>query len=114
MATLVQILSKKWYGTLWTLSEDDYSTLNWYPENTVPKPTEAEIRAFDSEVSLELRWDIVREERNGLLAESDWTQLNNAPLTPEQVTAWANYRQALRNVPQQGVEPEQVVWPSKP
>ena len=114
MATLVQILSKKWYGTLWTLSEDDYNTLNWYPENTVPKPTEAEIRAFDAEVSLELRWDIVREERNGLLVESDWTQLNNAPLTPEQVSEWVNYRQALRNVPQQGVEPENVVWPSKP
>jgi hypothetical protein len=114
MATLADILSKKWPGASWSLYGDDYNKLTWYPENTLPKPTEAEIRAFDTEVSLELRWDVVREKRNTLLSECDWTQLNDCPLTSEQVSAWAIYRQSLRAVPQQGVEPEQVVWPSKP
>ena len=114
MATIAQILGKKWPDASWSMYGDDYNTLNWTAQNTLPKPTEAEIRAFDAEVSLELRWDIVREQRTGLLVESDWTQLNNTPLTSEQVSAWANYRQALRNIPQQGVEPEQVVWPTQP
>jgi hypothetical protein len=31
------------------------------------------------------------------LQSSDWTQLPDAPLTEEQKTAWANYRQAVRD-----------------
>ena len=114
MATIADILTKKWPGSSWSMFGDDYTTLNWTEQNTISKPTEGEIRAYDTEVSLELRWDIVREKRNGLLQETDWTQLNDCPLTTEQVTAWANYRQQLRAVPQQEVEPENVVWPTKP
>lgn len=114
MATIADILTKKWPGSSWSIFADDYNTLNWTEQNTIPKPTEAEIRAYDVEVSLELRWDVVREKRNGLLQDSDWTQLVDCPLNAEQVTAWATYRQQLRNIPQQGVEPENVVWPTKP
>jgi hypothetical protein len=114
MANLAQILTKKYLGWEWTVSEDDYNSLIWYPGNTLPKPTEAELRAFDAEVSLELRWDVVRNRRNKLLSFCDWTQLADCPLTPEKRVEWTTYRQALRNVPQQGVNPEQVVWPTQP
>lgn len=54
----------------------------------------------------------VRAERNRLLAASDWTQL---PDVPEALrSAWAIYRQALRDIPQQSGFPASVVWPSKP
>lgn len=33
------------------------------------------------------------------LQQSDWTQLPDVPLTEEQKTAWATYRQALRDLP---------------
>ena len=37
-----------------------------------------------------------------------------AALTAEQQAAWADYRQALLDVPQQAGFPHNVVWPTKP
>jgi hypothetical protein len=54
----------------------------------------------------------VRIERNRLLAASDWTQLPD--VTEAIRSAWAEYRQALRDIPQQSGFPENVVWPTKP
>ena len=53
----------------------------------------------------------MRKQRDQLLAESDWTQVADAPV--DQV-AWATYRQALRDVPQQPGFPDNVTWPDKP
>jgi len=53
----------------------------------------------------------VRTERNSLLAASDWTQVADAPVDQ---AAWAAYRQALREVPEQTGFPENVIWPTKP
>jgi len=55
-----------------------------------------------------------RVERDVLLSETDWTQLADAPLTDEQKTAWTEYRQALRDVPQQDGFPLSVAWPVAP
>lgn len=41
----------------------------------------------------------LRNQRDQLLAQSDWTQMSDSPLTNEQKTAWASYRQELRNLP---------------
>jgi len=114
MANLVEILTKRYPNTIWTCGNDDYNTLAWYPENTIPKPTELELRGLDAEVSLELKWDVVRADRDELLQSSDWTQLSDSPLDAGQKAAWASYRQELRNVPQQQVEPETIIWPTQP
>jgi len=53
----------------------------------------------------------VRVKRDRLLAASDWTQVADAPVDH---AAWAVYRQALRDVPQQAGFPANVVWPVKP
>ena len=37
-----------------------------------------------------------------------------AALTTEQQQAWADYRQALLDIPQQSGFPHNVVWPTKP
>jgi hypothetical protein len=42
----------------------------------------------------------LRSLRDGKLVESDWTQLDDAPLTEEQKTLWQIYRQQLRDIPQ--------------
>ena len=39
-----------------------------------------------------------RTTRNKLLADSDWTQMNDSPLANEAKTAWATYRQELRDL----------------
>lgn len=41
----------------------------------------------------------LRDERDSLLAASDWTQLPDVELNVEQVQAWTDYRQALRDLP---------------
>ena len=56
----------------------------------------------------------IRAQRNLLLTQCDWTQLPDAPLTAEQKQAWAEYRQALRDVPEQAGFPENVAWPLVP
>jgi len=39
-----------------------------------------------------------RATRNKLLSDTDWTQMNDSPLSNEDKTAWATYRQELRDV----------------
>jgi hypothetical protein len=54
----------------------------------------------------------IRAERDALLAATDWTQL---PDVPESIRdAYAVYRQALRDIPQQSGFPDVVEWPVKP
>ena len=53
----------------------------------------------------------VRSTRNDLLAASDWTQVLDAPIDQ---AAWATYRQALRDVPDQAGFPDNVTWPQRP
>ena len=53
----------------------------------------------------------VRAERDGLLMNSDWTQVDDAPVDK---AAWATYRQALRDVPSQSGFPTNVTWPVEP
>jgi len=59
-------------------------------------------------------WIGARGKRNLLLAQSDWTQLPDAQLTDEQKQSWATYRQALRDIPQNFNESEDVVYPEEP
>lgn len=53
----------------------------------------------------------VRDDRNKRLADCDWTQLPDAPVDG---TAWATYRQALRDVTSQPGFPWDVTWPDEP
>lgn len=66
---------------------------------------------------LERAYRRLRHRRNILLVESDRTQLDDYP--GENKLAWATYRQALRELPQNlendkwdGTTP--VIWPVKP
>jgi len=58
-----------------------------------------------------LSWDGIRVRRDDLLAASDWTQVADAPANQQ---AWAVYRQALRDIPQDFATPGDVVWPAAP
>lgn len=63
---------------------------------------------------LETKWEAVRQEMFNRLRESDWTQLLDAPLTTNEVSAWATYRQTLRDIPTTYNDPDLVVYPSPP
>jgi|DEB0MinimDraft_12_1074336.scaffolds.fasta_scaffold07862_4 hypothetical protein len=56
-----------------------------------------------------LKYDVVRNQRNTLLSESDAYALS------DRITdAWIVYRQALRDVPAQTGFPNDINWPTKP
>lgn len=59
----------------------------------------------------ETEWPVVRAQRDRLLLACDWTQLPDVPLATQ--TAWASYRQALRDITLQA-DPFNLVWPVTP
>jgi|TARA_R110000851_G_scaffold918_1_gene3141 hypothetical protein len=59
---------------------------------------------------------ILRDARDSLLQQSDWTQSADSPLTDSKKTEWQTYRQALRDLPTTNTETyiEDVVYPTPP
>jgi len=86
-----------------------------------PKPLSSMNRPDRDNVNFEERfnildgspivWKRIREERNKLLSETDWTQIPDCTVNKQ---AWLDYRNALRNLPQNFNSPFEVVWPTKP
>jgi hypothetical protein len=60
---------------------------------------------------IDIKWEEVREIRNQLLAETDWTQLSDIPQNTKDI--WTTYRQNLRDITNQ-TNPFDIVWPIKP
>lgn len=56
----------------------------------------------------------IREKRDKLLTNSDWTQANDTALSDEMVEAYRVYRQALRDITKQEEFPYIVIWPEEP
>ena len=75
----------------------------WSGGEWVPEALTAEETAEEAEN--------IRRLRNKRLWECDWTQVPDA--TVDQV-AWAEYRQALRDITSQAGFPLDVTWPTKP
>jgi len=55
----------------------------------------------------------MREQRNDLLAASDWTQANDSPLANDKKIEWASYRTLLRDLPSSSDWPD-VTFPTEP
>lgn len=60
--------------------------------------------------------DVMRNRRNTMLSECDWTQMPDSPLASAEKSAWATYRQALRDITTHPNWPklEEADWPTKP
>ena len=103
-----------------------YGNLQWN-SNDITKPTELEVNNKIAEIEAAFPLKYLREERNAMLAESDWTQ---TPDVPDAIkTAWKTYRQELRDLPSKYPNPTfdgnanvaskhlrltDVIWPTKP
>ena len=83
--------------------------LEWLDKNQV-EPTEAEIQAEVARLQAEQPWKELRQERNRLIAETDYLALSDSTLSAEM----AAYRQALRDLPANTTDPANPVWPEKP
>lgn len=72
------------------------------------------IDATESEIvdRLNQKWAEIREHRNDLLKECDWTVLSDSPVG-DRLNDWNIYRQELRNITSQE-NPFNIVWPTQP
>jgi hypothetical protein len=71
--------------------------------------------ATEEEISakFEEKWVEVRIMRDALLAQSDWTQFQDSPISGTTLVEWQTYRQSLRDVTSQQ-NPYNLSWPVKP
>lgn len=76
---------------------------------TLPKTLEE--LAAEERLQLESLTLSVRNQRNQLLKDSDWTQVADAPVDKQ---VWAEYRQQLRDITLQSNFPTNVVFPQLP
>lgn len=65
----------------------------------------------DDQVSDEIYLARLRYWRDGELAQTDWTQIADAPVDK---AAWAKYRQALRDLPESNKNPRLIELPTAP
>jgi hypothetical protein len=64
--------------------------------------------------SVEQAWGNLRATRDNLLAASDKTQYPDYPITDAKRAEWVTYRQALRALPENTIDPLNVDWPVPP
>lgn len=76
-------------------------------DNTAVRKSDDEIDAYEAQKAL----NRLRQIRNKMLSETDWTQAPDAPVDSQ---AWATYRQALRDLPDNTEDPRNPAWPTKP
>ena len=111
MTDYAAVLTATFPDALWGLTNNDLRTLSWDEGNADPKPTVEVLDAAWPAVRDARAWAQVRAERDRLLAACDWTQVADAPVDQQ---AWADYRQTLRDIPQDFATPDDVVWPETP
>ena len=118
-----------WYG--WAKIDDDgnkipndqrmqvkYVIVNKKHEGIVTRPTNVEIQRKVDEIDAAEPMRLLREERNRLLAETDWMSFSDSPTMTDD---WKTYRQTLRDLPS-NASPKlnefgfltNVTWPTKP
>ena len=83
----------------YTIPEYDGTTQQFYWDSENLEYVVEDIPIPGSEMTEEEVWAGIRNVRNILLAESDWTVLSDAPLTSEQKQEALDYRQSLRDYP---------------
>ena len=106
-------------GEEFVLNGNSYTDLEWRDSTT--KPTETEINNKVSEMNAAEPMNLLREERNKRLAETDWMSFSDSPTMSD---AWKTYRQALRDLPASStpkidnvtdlLDLTSVTWPTKP
>ena len=76
----------------------------YYLGYTIRKKTEKEL-----DIHYKHQWITLRTKRLKLLQETDYMGNSDYPITNE----WREYRQALRDITEQG-NPFDIIWPNKP
>ena len=122
MITLMDAVQALRPGAECNIRGDLYSGIEWL-DKIQTQPTEDEINLKLKELQDAEPLKLLREERNRVIAETDWTQANDSPLSTSKKTEWQTYRQALRDLPSKSnpkldsygnLDMSSVTWPTKP
>jgi hypothetical protein len=105
-------------NNLLTFTGVDLSTLEYVEDYTGQIPTAAEVQAKIDEMMPDFAMALLRENRDKMLADTDWWSGGDLTMTAEQTA----YRQALRDLPANttgaavGLDGRLtgVTWPTKP
>ena len=93
------------------MGEPRYKVVNGeYIELTAEELQEME----DRRAAADLDFMFVRGQRDGMLRDTDWTQIADAALGDHTAEEWAAYRQELRDLPASFSKVSEVVWPTPP
>ena len=88
--------------------------IEWHNCSPISK---ADIEAQIPQVEFEMAMEDLRTKRNKLLADTDYTVLQDSTFTDAQVAEWVVYRQALRDITEGLTTVEEVnavQFPTKP
>lgn len=86
----------------------------------VPDPSEQELlqlKINNFNINKERQFDNLRNYRNQLLFQSDWTVVSDSPIPVGIQSSWRNYRQNLRDLPSHSNAPDRFLiseWPLHP
>lgn len=96
-------------GEVWF--EGKFSEYSRVEDGVVVEADAADIEANRQAEEDALAWREFRLRRSKLLSACDWTQIPDAPVDQ---AAWAAYRQQLRDLPANTVDPANPDWPLPP
>ena len=109
-------------GAEWSVNGNTYEGINWL-DKTQTKPTEDEVNKKIDELKAAEPMNLLREERDRLIAQSDWMIVRAKETSTNIPAAWKTYRQALRDLPasadpkldsEELLDMTSVTWPTKP
>ena len=103
----------------WTITNRDYSTLDWESSNSVSKPSESDLTNKVTALDAAEPARLMRVERDKRLAACDWRASSDLTIDVE----WRTYRQELRDLPASTtptlntdgtLNQSSVTWPTEP
>ena len=122
MITLMDAVQALRPGAECNIRGNKYSGIEWLDKaQTIPTEDEVNQKVYELEQKEPMR--LLREVRNKLISETDWTQLKDVDLDIIRERNWKNYRQALRDLPSKSrpqldiygnLDMSSVSWPTKP
>ena len=109
-------------GAEWSVNGNTYEGINCL-DKTQTKPTEDEVNKKIDELKAAEPMNLLREERDRLIAQSDWMIVRAKETSTNIPAAWKTYRQSLRDLPASAdpkldseglLDMTSVTWPTKP
>ena len=85
--------------------------LNWLDEN-IDEPSQADVDGWRDDAVEAYKWIDIREQRDKLLRDTDYVVLADYDIANKD--EWLEYRQSLRDIPQDFDNAEDVVYPEEP